>query len=257
MPRVSQRDRLLIGLGLAVTIVVAWAYLLRAAAFMDAMTMEAQMHAAMGMADMRTWGAADWLALFVMWAVMMVAMMLPSAVPTIMLVLGVYRRRDNPRARLAAVTFVVGYLLVWAGFSAAAAAGQVALHHAALLADDMRLSSTAIAGMILLMAGAYQWMPIKNMCLAHCQSPLGFLMQHWREGATGALAMGTRHGVFCVGCCWLLMTVLFVVGVMNLLWVAVLTGFVLIEKIVRGGTTFGRVAGGVMAGWGLYLLVWA
>lgn len=240
--------------GLAVTAALAWTYLVRTAGSMHAMAAEAQMHAAMGMADMRAWGASDWLALFVMWSVMMVAMMLPSAAPIILLVLGVYRRRDDPRARLAGMAFVAGYVLAWTTFSAAAAAGQVGLHQAALLGADMRLGSAVVSGAMLLMAGVYQWLPIKSTCLTHCQSPLGFLSQHWREGAAGGLVMGVRHGVFCVGCCWLLMTLLFIVGVMNLGWVAAIAAFVLIEKLVRVGPWLSRVAGIALAVWGTYLL---
>ena len=185
----------------------------------------------------------------------MVAMLLPSAAPVILLVLNVYRRRDNPRARVAALAFVAGYLLSWTMFSAAAAAGQVGLHRTALLAADMRLDSAALSGGILVLAGVYQWLPPKNWCLSHCQSPFGFLSRYWREGAIGGLAMGVRHGLFCVGCCWLVMSVLFVVGIMNLVWVAALAGFVLIEKLVPRGRAFGRAAGIVIAVWGLYLFV--
>ncbi len=213
------------------------------------------MHAAMGMADMRMWGASDWFGLFVMWAVMMVAMMLPSAAPMILLVLGVYRRRDDPQARLAAVMFVAGYVVAWTGFSAVAASLQLVLHRTALLAADMRLSSAWLSGGVLLLVGVYQWLPIKNVCLTHCQSPIGFLSAHWREGAPGGLSMGLRHGLFCIGCCWLLMTMLFVVGVMNLFWVAAIAVFVLLEKLVPRGVVLGRIAGLGVAAWGIYVWV--
>jgi predicted metal-binding membrane protein len=222
---------------------------------MQAMATEAQMHAAMGRADMHAWGLADWFGLFVMWAIMMMAMMLPSAAPVILLVLGTYRRRVEPHARFAAAAFVAGYLVAWTAFSMAASAAQVALHRATLLAPDMRLSSTALSGAILILAGVYQWLPVKNRCLSHCQSPLGFLSQHWREGTMGGLLLGLRHGAFCVGCCWLVMTVLFVVGVMNLLWVAVLAAFVLIEKLFDRRGLFARMAGVVVTAWGVFLLV--
>jgi predicted metal-binding membrane protein len=240
--------------GLAAMVVLAWAYLVRAAAGMQAMATDAQMHAAMGMADMQAWGLADWFGLFMMWAIMMVAMMLPSAAPVILLVLGMYRRRVEPQARVAAAAFVAGYLVAWTAFSLAASAAQVALHRATLLAPDMRLSSSMLSGVILIVAGVYQWLPVKNTCLSHCQSPLGFLSQYWREGTLGGLLLGLRHGMFCVGCCWLLMTLLFVVGVMNLLWVAVLAAFVFIEKLLRRGAVAARVAGVAVAAWGIFLL---
>jgi predicted metal-binding membrane protein len=248
-----RRERALMALGLAVTAALAWIYLVRSAAAMPAMVADAEM-AAMGMGDVHVWGVSDWAGLFVMWAVMMAAMMLPSAAPVILLVLGVYRRRGGPSARAAAVMFVAGYILVWTGFSAIAAGLQVGLHRAALLAPDMRLGSAWLAGGVWILAGAYQWLPLKSLCLAHCQSPLGFLTGHWREGARGGLTMGARHGLFCIGCCWLLMALLFVVGVMNLVWVAALAAYVLFEKLAARGRAFPRAAGLAAAAWGVYLI---
>ena len=252
-----QRDRIWISLALFTAIGLAWIYLLREAAAMSATAAQAHMHAAMGMAGMamRVWDAADWVALFAMWIVMMVGMMLPSASPVILLVLGAYRLRGDSQARLAAMAFMGGYLLVWTAFSAAASLGQLALHRAALLSEDMRLHSTVLSGAILLAAGIYQWLPFKNRCLVSCQAPLAFLTRHWRSGVSGGLRMGMRHGALCVGCCWLLMTLLFVLGVMNLVWVALLAAFVLLEKLAPGGTVAGRVAGVAAAGWGAYLIV--
>lgn len=254
LERLVRRDRLLMAAALAATVVLAWAYLVRAAAGMQAMATEAQMHAAMGMADMHAWGLADWFGLLLMWAIMMIAMMLPSAAPVILLVLGMYRRRVEPQARVAAAAFVAGYLVAWTAFSVAASAAQVGLHRATLMAPDMRLSSSVLSGAILIAAGVYQWLPVKNTCLSHCQSPFGFLSQHWREGTVGGFLLGLRHGLFCVGCCWLLMTLLFVVGVMNLLWVAVLAAFVLIEKLFDRGALLARLAGVAVAAWGISLL---
>jgi len=205
--------------------------------------------------SMQTWGAADWLGLFGMWAVMMVGMMLPSASPVIMLVLGAYRLRGDSHARLAAVAFIGGYAIVWTTFSAAAALAQLELHRAALLSDDMRLHSGVLSGVLLLMAGVYQWLPVKSRCLVHCQAPLAFLTQRWRPGVSGGFSMGATHGAFCVACCWLLMTLLFVLGVMNLFWIAVLAAVVLLEKLTPQGLIAGRLAGlGAMV-WGIYLLV--
>jgi predicted metal-binding membrane protein len=254
--RLIRRDRLWLALGLVVTISLAWVYLLREAAAMDAMAEEARRHAAMGMAGMtmRVWGASDWAALFVMWAVMMVAMMLPSAAPVILLVLGAYRLRGDAQARAAAVMFVLGYLLVWTAFSALAATGQLTLHRAAVLSEEMRLRSPVMSGMLLLLAGVYQWLPFQHRCLVRCQAPLAFLTQHWRRGVSGGLQMGLHHGAYCVGCCWMLMLLLFVLGVMNLTWIAALAVFVLIEKLATGGTIIARAGGVAAAGWGLYLI---
>jgi predicted metal-binding membrane protein len=255
LERLLRRDRLFMIVGLLITTSLAWLYLVGESGAMGAMAAESRMHATMGMADIRGWGVSDWFGLFVMWAVMMVAMMLPSAAPVMVLVLGVYRRRADAQARVAASAFVAGYVIVWTAFSLAASASQVVLHRAALLAPDMRLRSAAVSGVVLLIAGLYQWLPLKRACLTHCQSPLGFLSQHWREGTRGGLMLGLRHGAFCVGCCWLLMALLFVVGVMNLAWVAALAAFVLIEKLAGGGAVVARIAGVAVAVWGSYLLV--
>jgi predicted metal-binding membrane protein len=153
------------------------------------------------------------------------------------------------------VAFVSGYVLIWTTFSALAAAGQILLHRAALLDRHMRLTSAVVSGVLLIGTGLYQWLPLKNSCLSQCHSPFGFLTQRWREGMQGALVMGVRHGTFCVGCCWLLMMLLFVLGVMNLVWIAALAAFVLIEKLVRSGAILSRLAGIAAAAWGIYLLV--
>ena len=246
--RVLRRERLVMAAGLAAAIALAWAYLVREAGRLS-------MSTAMDMAGMHPWGAAEWLGLFVTWTVMMAAMMLPSAAPVILIVLAMYRRRDARAARVAAVAFIGGYLLAWTGFSLAASFAELSLHQMARMASDVRLTSSTAAGSLLLAAGIYQWLPIKNRCLTHCRSPLGFLSRHWREGTLGGLTMGVRHGMYCVGCCAFLMALLFVVGVMSLAWIAALTAFVLVEKLVRGGMLAGRVAGAAAACWGLYLLV--
>jgi predicted metal-binding membrane protein len=204
---------------------------------------------------MQSWGMADLISLFLMWAVMMVAMMLPSATPMILLVVGTYRRRTGRGARVMTGAFVLGYIAAWTAFSAAAATLQLFLHRATLLSGAMAVRSTMVGGAILLVAGIYQWLPIKNVCLAHCQSPLAFLTHEWREGVSGAFVMGLRHGMFCVGCCWALMILLFAAGVMNLVWVAAIAIFVLAEKVVRQGAWFSRFSGALLFAWGTYVLI--
>ena len=147
-----------------------------------------------------------------------------------------------------------GYLLVWAGFSVLATLAQWGLHRAALLSPMMGSTSPVLGGLLLLAAGLFQWTPLKYACLQHCRSPLSFLMTEWREGHRGALGMGLRHGSYCTGCCWLLMALLFVAGVMNVLWVATITAFVLIEKVAPRGDVVGRVAGVVLVIAGLLML---
>ena len=240
--------------GIAALTLLSWGYLVSMAGVMDAAAAENTMHAAMGMPEMAAWGTAEFVMLFLMWAVMMVAMMLPSAAPMILLVIGTYRRR-GARSRVLTVAFGSGYLLAWTAFSAAAALMQLMLHRAAVLSADMATDSAIIGGAILLLAGIYQWLPLKTACLTHCRSPLAFLARHWREGAAGALGMGLRHGLYCVGCCWALMLLLFAAGVMNLLWVAAIAVFVLVEKLAPRGPLVARVAGMALITWGGWVLL--
>jgi predicted metal-binding membrane protein len=209
----------------------------------------------MAMPEARGWSGLDALLLLAMWAVMMIAMMLPSAAPMILMFALVNRRRveqTRPVARTG--VFVAGYLIVWTIYSALAAAGQWALHQAALL-SDVAAVGPRVGGALLIAAGLYQWTPLKRACLAACRSPLSFLLTEWREGRRGALVMGLRHGAYCVGCCWMLMALLFVAGVMNLVWVVVLAGLVLVEKLAPAGLGVGRVAGVVMVAAGVALLL--
>jgi predicted metal-binding membrane protein len=237
----SRRDRLLISTCLLVVSALAWGYLVH----LDReMSSEMEFHAAMGMSMMDVpWTMADVFFTFAMWTVMMVGMMAGSAAPVLLLFAASREKRAEPGARSSVLMFGLGYLAVWTGFSACAALIQWGLHQAALLSPMMSASSPYLAGAILIVAGGYQLTPWKWACLTHCRSPLGFLMTHWRDGRTGAFQMGLRHGAYCLGCCWALMCVLFVVGVMNLVWVAMLTGLVLIEKVGRTGVLVARWAG--------------
>ena len=208
----------------------------------------------MGMRMDAPWVAADFFFTFTMWSVMMVGMMTATATPVLLLFAAAHARRDERGAPTAALAFGLGYLAVWVGFSVLATLGQWSLHRAALLSSAMATTSPLLAGGLLIAAGVYQLTPLKRACLTHCQSPLGFVMSHWREGAGGAFQMGLHHGVYCVGCCWALMVVLFAVGVMNLVWVAVLTVFILVEKLGYGGAIVTRVGGALMIGLGILSL---
>lgn len=249
----SRRDRAIVVAGLGILVLLAWLYLLRAARQMA----EMEAHAAMGMAmpHMQAWGMADLGLLFLMWAVMMVAMMLPTTVPLVMLVATVDRRRlDRPRPVARTGAFVLGYLAVWIAYGAVAASVQGALHAAALLSPGMVSTSRFLGGAILIAAGIYQWTPLKRACLTSCRSPLTFVMTEWREGSMGAWVMGLRHGLYCVGCCWVLMALLFVAGVMNLAWVAAISAFVLVEKIVPRGDRVAQVAGLALVAAGVFVI---
>ena len=167
---------------------------------------------------------------FLMWAVMMVAMMLPSASPMVLTYARLAGGRDGVTF-LRTWMFAAGYLAVWTAFSIAATVAQLALVRAAVLTNALTVAPI-MGGAILAAAGIYQFTPWKSACLRHCQSPVGFFMTRWRDGAAGAFHMGLQHGTSCVGCCWMLMALLFVAGVMDLVWVASITIFVLLEKLI-------------------------
>ena len=245
---VLKRDRLVVLAGLVILSALAWGYLFKMAGDMGAMPMDPQ-------AAMQAWSLGDVVWLFMMWAVMMVAMMTPSAAPLILTYAVIHRKRFGNEENFSSTgIFLSGYLAVWTAFSLIAALVQWGLHTAALLSPMMVSRSSALSGGILIVAGIYQWMPLKRSCLAYCRSPVDFFMTNWRDGKRGALAMGIKHGAFCAGCCWHLMALLFVAGVMTLWWVAVISAFVLIEKALPGGPRLGRATGICLAGWGTWLL---
>jgi predicted metal-binding membrane protein len=236
---ILRRERLIIGGCLAAMVALAWLYLVHSKTAMPDMDMPG-----MVMPELHEWGPTTILLLFVMWTVMMVAMMVPSATPMILAFLTVNQRRQATARPLVPVTiFLLGYLTVWTAFSAVATLAEWGLHKAELLSPAMAANSPALNGGLLIAAGVFQWTPLKRACLKGCRSPLSFLMSEWREGTAGAFVMGLRHGAYCVGCCWVLMALLFVAGVMNLLWVAVIALFVMAEKISAKGELLAHVSG--------------
>jgi predicted metal-binding membrane protein len=253
---ILKRDRLMVLAGMGLLSASAWGYMVHEA---HSMTLTGACRCAglkMSGPDINAWSAATLLPLFLMWAEMMVAMMLPSAAPMILTFATVNRkRREQQRPFVSAAIFVLGYLLAWTGFSALAAVAQWSLHGAALLSPMMVSTSRFLGGGLLITAGVFQWTTIKYACLAHCRSPLSFLMTDWREGRAGALWMGLKHGAYCTGCCWFLMALLFVAGVMNLWWIAAISVLVLVEKIARQGIWIGKVAGVLLIVWGVWMLL--
>jgi predicted metal-binding membrane protein len=249
-----RRDRVIVGAALLATALVAWLYLLHLSATMPGMGM-ADMPG-MAMPRAHAWDQVDVVLLFVMWAVMMIAMMVPAAAPMVLTFAMVQRKRqEQDRATVPTVVFLFGYALVWTAYAAVAALAQWRLHEADLLSAAMASTSTRLGGALLLVAGVFQWTPLKQACLAKCRSPLSFVMTEWREGQAGAFVMGMRHGAYCVACCWALMALLFVAGVMNLLWVAGLAVFVLAERILPGGPAVSRIAGALLLVAGVVILV--
>lgn len=204
------------------------------------------------------WQPIEFAYVFAMWAVMMIGMMTPSVAPMILIYARVGKQADMSGQPFAASAwFAAGYLVAWTAFSLAATFAQWALQRAALLTPMMESASNVLGGVVLIAAGVYQWTPVKEACLSYCQAPLTFIMRHggFRREATGALTLGFRHGLYCIGCCWAFMLLLFVGGVMNLLWIAALAMLVLFEKTVPFGKSVSRVAGVAFIAMGAWLLL--
>ncbi len=239
-----RRDSAIVAASLGALVVLAWLYL-----GVDARRMS---HMAMTMPGM----PEPFVLVLAMWSIMMVGMMLPSAAPTILLYARL-ARGHRARGSVLPTTwvFTAGYLAVWAAFSVAAALLQTLLARSGLVTPMLSSASHLLSAGILIAAGVYQLLPVKRACLAKCREPMPFLMMHWRSGTLGALRMGALHGATCVGCCWVLMLLLFVAGVMNLAWVALITAFVLAEKLLPGERMVSGLAAVALAGTGLWLLV--
>ena len=201
------------------------------------------------------WRGVDFLLMFAMWMVMMVAMMLPSATPMVLLFANANRKRQHAqRPYLPTLFFAGAYVVVWAGFAAIATLANWALHNRGLMTSMMGSALPLWGGGALIIAGLYQFAPLKLACLNKCRSPLAFLISEWREGRLGAFVMGLRHGGYCLLCCWALMALLFVLGVMNLAWIALLAAFVLIEKLASNGPWLSRASGLLLVGWGTWMV---
>ncbi len=211
-----------------------------------------------------TWTPGYALLMFSMWWLMMVAMMLPSAAPMVLLHAAVTRKglaradgagpnAPSHRLLLTTTAFITGYLAMWGAFSLVAVVAQWALARGELLSAMMMSTSKLLSSGLLLAAGVWQLTPFKTVCLRHCRSPISFLSTHWHPGVGGAFRMGIEHGVFCLGCCWFLMALLFYGGVMNLIWIIGLALLVLAEKVMPAGVAFGRVTGLLLIAWGVWL----
>ena len=255
MEAILKRDRWIILAVLAATILPAWGYMVHEARGMNLTGMCCCAGMKMSGPDTDPWSPATLAPLFLMWTEMMVAMMLPSATPMILMFAKVQRnRREQERPFVATGIFLLGYLVIWTAFSAVAAALQWVLHGQALLSPMMLSTTPWLGAALLIAAGIFQWTPLKNSCLTNCASPLSFLMTSWREGKWGAFAMGLKHGLQCAGCCWSLMLLLFVAGVMNVWWIAILTVLVLVEKVARRGLWIGKLAGVLFVAWGVWMI---
>ena len=279
-----RRDRVIVAASLAALTVIAWTYTLWLAAAMsgDGMSMsgpgmgaDMRMDPAMEMDGMemeagaalslgtvlgispRPWSSVEAGVTLTMWVVMMVGMMLPSATPMILLYARVGRQSRKEGKPFAATGFFAGgYLLAWVGFALAATLGQW-LMEGTLLSPALASASRIFSGVVLIVAGLYQWTPLKDACLSQCQTPIVFLQRHggFRRDPAGAVGLGLRHGLYCIGCCWALMTLLFVGGIMNVLWIAAIAIFVLAEKVFFPGRLLSRIAGTLLIAAGLWQLI--
>lgn len=202
-----------------------------------------------------TWTAIDFILLFLMWFVMMIAMMTPSVSPLILIFAMVNRQRKELKNPFVPTGYLLaGYFLVWAGFSLFATALQWLLQQISLLNPEMETTNNTLGGMILLAAGIFQFTPLKQRCLHYCRGPIDFIHRNWKEGKRGALLMGMKNGMYCLGCCWILMALLFVSGIMNLLWIALIALFVLIEKVLPGVKWVSFISGAALIVYGALVL---
>ena len=242
LQQLLRRDRAIVFLCLALVIALSWAYILAGAGMQMGMS---------GLIVARpAWNVGYTLRMFFMWWIMMVAMMLPSASPMILL-FAFLNRKNGEGAPHNVAAFVSAYVLVWGGFSVIATALQWSLAESTLLSPDMISANLVFGGGLLIAAGVWQLTPLKHACLRHCRAPIQFFAHGWRSGADGAFRMGLEHGAYCLGCCWVLMALLFYGGVMNVWWIAGLAIYVLIEKVVPAGHWIGRGVGVLLVVWGL------
>jgi predicted metal-binding membrane protein len=260
---ILRRDRVIIIAALAVLAALAWSYLVWLAddVAMDGMDMTGYRMIPAGQALMMPasspWQPIEFAYVFAMWVVMMIGMMTPSVAPIILIYARVGRQAAKSRPFASTAWFAGGYLLAWIAFSLAATSAQWGFERAALLTPMMNGAGNVFGGILLILAGLYQWTPLKDVCLWQCQAPLAFILSHggFRRDSTGALRLGFRHGAYCLGCCWALMVLLFALGVMNLFWIAALAILVLLEKVIPSGRAIARISGIAFLAGGVWMLL--
>jgi predicted metal-binding membrane protein len=259
-----RRDRMIVAGALILLIALAWGYVLwlvdamsMGGMEMPGMRMVANPLGAVMISALQPWSATEFALMFLMWTIMMVGMMVPSAAPTILIYARVGRQAERKGKPLAGTGyFAAGYLLAWTAFSLIATTSQWMLERASLVTPTMVSASTIVGGIVLVAAGVFQWMPLKDTCLNHCQAPLMFIQRHggFRREPLGSLRIGFHHGLYCVGCCWALMALLFVGGIMNVVWIAGIAIFVLAEKVIPLGNILSRLAGVALIAAGVWLI---
>jgi predicted metal-binding membrane protein len=260
---VLRRDRIIVAATLIVLIALAWAYMLWLAADMNMGGMDMtgfrmipSGHSLM-MPATAPWQPIEFAFVFAMWAVMMIGMMTPSAAPLILIYARVGRQAAAQQQPFAASAWLaLGYLLAWLGFSFIATLAQWAIEQTGWLTPTMESASGMFGGLTLIATGLYQWTPVKDACLRQCQVPLQFIQRHggFCGEALGSLGLGARHGIYCIGCCWALMALLFVGGVMNVLWIAAIMILILTEKLIPAGRLISRLSGTGFVAAGMWLI---
>jgi predicted metal-binding membrane protein len=234
------RTRLTILAMMATITLLSWTYLVDMALDMSNMMATAQMP----MMVPEPWSLAYFSSMLLMWVIMMVGMMVPTAVPMTLIYAAIGRKAARDGKTIAPTTiFITGYLVIWSLFSVGATLAQWGLDRSGLLSPMMMTNSLLLGGILFITSGVYQLSPFKNACLNHCRSPIDFISLNWKPGSGGAFRMGIIHGGYCLGCCWILMCLLFFGGVMSLFWIGGLTLFVLLEKVLSFGILGGRLAG--------------
>lgn len=232
---------------------IAWVGLVRGEAAMTSMAADGPLGALMRLMMRPSDSLPYFLGAALMWVIMMIGMMTPAVVPMAVVLRSVDR---GPHCERVTLLFAGGYLVAWSLFAVLAALLQLSLHARGLLEGHLLAVSAQGAGLLLLVAGIYQLTPWKAACLRHCRSPIGFFLEHWSPGAWGAVRMGLRHGFYCVGCCWMLMLLMFVGGAMSVLTMAALCGFILAERLLPPGPWVSRIPGATMIAWGATLAGW-
>ena len=286
IPKAPLKDRMIVYVGVASIILVSWAYIIGMGWHMGTLPFSESMQMNMNTMDMKTmdmdkmdmtmdnqgdlinslitwmppsqgaWLSSDFFLLFLMWSVMMIAMMTPSIPPMVMLFTAINEKNKTQNKPYASpFNLLFGYLLSWILFSLVITLPQYSLHQAELLNPMMEPTHAYIGALFLILAGLYQFTRFKDACLSVCQSPLSFMMNNWKDGNLGAFLIGYKHGFYCVGCCWVLMLTLFALGVMNIMWVAILTIFVLFEKLsYKYPKQYRYTTGVIFISWGLFLI---
>ena len=253
LENILKKDRFIVASGLFVIAVLAWLYTIYLYRQMIVMDMDALFFA---MPMTPAWATLDFVLLFLMWFVMMIAMMTPSVAPLILIFAMVNRKRKQQQNPYVSTSYLLaGYFLVWAGFSLLATFLQWLLQQLSLLNPEMETTNKILGAIILITAGLFQFTPLKHRCLSYCRTPIDFINLNWKEGKQGALRMGIENGMYCLGCCWVLMILLFVSGIMNLLWIALIALFVLAEKVLPQAKWISYAAGIALISYGLIVLI--